>query len=367
MVTGGSNTGSGLIGTKTKAISKGRYEVVFDKTVLLRNYRGIYQLGACTNHKRSTSAYCPARSRVLQLCTFQLKGVAAYISDKTIHPAELRNCHVCRMPKLYYFQAPTFSINPESDVAPKLGTIYPNLDRLTNPLNQFENVHVPQRLRNNSNSDGFDESVGKSFEGSAGLSANALQGLAGTAEVMYAFAHDKKKVYHCEELETDEFEPDDAFVNDSITASQRVQNFLENALPGRKRVYMITGLKVATGFSMSTSRKTNQGPILNIGVDGTAAGIPVEAGPELEFKVGDARIVSHGRTKNKIVFAYRVIKIKRKRDGQARYKHRSGGKYAEEDDSEEEEEPWELEPLEEVDVLKEYPESVPVEVERSNN
>jgi hypothetical protein len=28
------------------------------------------------------------------------------------------------MPKLYYFQAPTFTINPESDTAPRLGT-YP--------------------------------------------------------------------------------------------------------------------------------------------------------------------------------------------------------------------------------------------------
>jgi hypothetical protein len=41
------------------------------------------------------------------------------------------------------------------------------------------------------------------------------------------------------------------------------------------------------------------------------------------------------------VFAYQVIRIKQKGDGEPKYKHKSGGKYAT-DDSDEEGEPWEV-------------------------
>ncbi|CAO2658330.1 Nn.00g060530.m01.CDS01 [Neocucurbitaria sp. VM-36] len=264
------------------------------------------------------------------------------------------------MPKLYYFQAPNFSINVESETAPKLGSIFPNLDRLTNPLNQFEHVHIPTSLTNQSAAEDFKENVDKSFTGAVGLNANLVQGIAGTAEVVYAFARDKSNVYRCETLDTVEFEPNEQFINDSIIASQRVQSFLDNALVGRKKVYMITGLKIATGFSMSTSKAKQHGPTLQLGVDATALGVPAEAGPEVELGVGNFRTVSHGRTANKIVFAYRVIRIKRRRDGQAKYKYKSGGKYTTDEDESDEEEPWELELLDEEDLLKDFPEAVPM-------
>jgi len=268
------------------------------------------------------------------------------------------------MPKLYYFQAPNFDINPESDTAPKLGSIFSTLDRLTGPLNQFDYVSVPTNLMNQSASAGFNETVDESLKGSMGLNANVAQGIAGSADLVYAFARGKKNVYCCELLETVEFEPSKEFISDCILASQRVQNFLENSLVGRKRVYMITGLKIATGFSQSASNETKHNPILKVAVNTTAMGVPVETGPELDLAIANARTVSHGRSTNKIVFAYRVIRIKRKRDGEARYKYKSGGKYSVNDDSSDEEEvPWDVEPLDEEDRLKDFPDSVVVEME----
>ncbi|KAF8867426.1 hypothetical protein BDZ45DRAFT_667371 [Acephala macrosclerotiorum] len=266
------------------------------------------------------------------------------------------------MPKLYYFQAPNFDINPEADTAPKLGSIFSSLDRLTGPLNQFDYVSVPTNLMNQSASADFNETVDKSFKGSTDLNANFAQGIIGSADLVYAFTRDKKNVYHCELLETVEFEPSKEFVSDCILASQRVQNFLENSLVGRKRVYMITGLKIATGFSKSTSKETQHNPKLKIAVNTTTMGVPVEAGPELGLAIANARTVSHGRSTNKIVFAYRVIRIKQKRDGEAKYNYKSGGKYATSDDSDEEEEPWDVEPLDEEDRLKDFPHSVIVEM-----
>ena len=126
---------------------------------------------------------------------------------------------------------------------------------------------------------------------------------------------------------------------------------------------MITGLKIATGFSKSASKETQHNPKLKVAVNATAMGVPVEAGPELDLAIANARTVSHGRSTNKIVFAYQAIRIKQKRDGEAKYKYKSGGKYAANDDSDEEEEPWDIEPLDEEDRLKDFPDSVMVEME----
>ncbi|KAF1941677.1 hypothetical protein EJ02DRAFT_503317 [Clathrospora elynae] len=252
------------------------------------------------------------------------------------------------MPKLYYFQAPTFTINLKSATSPKLGSIFSS---------------IPTDLTNQSASTNFSETRAKGFTESVGLNATVAQGIAGTAEVVYAFSRDKKNAYYCELLETLEFEPTREFVKDSIVASQHVQTTLSNALPGRKRVYMITGPKIATGFSTTTTKETQHGPTLKVGVDATAFGVPAEASPEVELGTTNARTVSEGRSLNKIVFAYRVVRIRVKRDGEAKWKHKDGGKYAADDeDSEEDEEPWELDPLDEKEVEKDFPQSVLVEI-----
>ncbi|PVH69883.1 hypothetical protein DL98DRAFT_154421 [Cadophora sp. DSE1049] len=268
------------------------------------------------------------------------------------------------MVKLYYFQAPSLSINPDSNIAPKLGSIFSTLETLTAPLNQDEYVTVPSNLINQSANADFNEVVKQKLEAKADLNVNVAQGIAGSADLVYAFAWDKKNVYHCEMLETLEFAPNKEFVSECILASQRVQTFLENSLVGRKRVYMITGLKIASGFTKSSTNEMRHNPKLKVAVNGTAMGFPGEAGPELDMTIANSRTVDHGRTVNKIVFAYRVIRVKVKRDGEAKYKYKRGGKYAADEDSDEDEEGrWDLEPLDEEDRLKDFPDSVRMELE----
>lgn len=93
-------------------------------------------------------------------------------------------------------------------------------------------------------------------------------------------------------------------------------------------MYMITGLKIATGFSMSSSRETQHSPSLKVALGFGALGVPAEVGPELGLSVGCARTVEQGRALHKIVFAYRVIRIK----------YGSGGKYAADEDSDDSDE-----------------------------
>lgn len=273
------------------------------------------------------------------------------------------------MGRLYYFQAPNFDINPDSDVAPRLGSIFSSLEMLTAPLNQQELIAVPKHLMNQSVTADFTENETQGFQSHADVNTNPLFmqgiGFGGSTDLIYAFARDKKNEYRCELLETLEFEPNQDFVNESIRASKRVQNFLENSLVGRKRVYMITGLKIASGFSKST-KETQHSAKLRV-----AAKVTTMGGLGLDINTSNAREVCHGRALNRIVFAYRVIRIKVKRDGEARYKYKSGGKYGvddgdgddDDDDDDDGGDSWDLELLEEADRLNDFPDSFEIDVE----
>ncbi|KAI3527047.1 hypothetical protein CSPX01_17288 [Colletotrichum filicis] len=185
------------------------------------------------------------------------------------------------MGRLFYFRAPNFDINADGDIAPRLGSIFSCLDHLISPLNQFDRLPIPESLLNESHNTDFHETDDKSFRAEASLNANAFQAITGSADVVYTFARDKNAVYHCEELQTLEFEPDRDFVAGSIAASLQVQTFLDDCPFGFKKIYMVTGLKIASGFSKSCTKDTEHGPSLKVGVSATAFGMPMEAGPGL--------------------------------------------------------------------------------------
>ncbi len=245
-----------------------------------------------------------------------------------------------------YFRAPRFDISYDSPTAPRLGSIFSSLKRLTAPLNQDELFSVPTNLVNESGTVDFQDTVGKSVKVSGDL--------------IYTFASDSRDIYRCAALETVEFEPDEQFIKDSMAASPRVQDALQDSVSffGGTRVYMITGLKIAAGFARSSTRSAEHGPQLIVAVDGTGFGTPVTGGLEINLAFGASRDVSYGPASSKIVFAYRAIKISPKRDGQVRYKDLSGGQYGLGDDGEDEEPPsWDAEPVGVEAMLEELPDA----------
>ncbi|KAK4220894.1 hypothetical protein QBC38DRAFT_350942, partial [Podospora fimiseda] len=153
----------------------------------------------------------------------------------------------------YYFEAPTFVINPDSPIAPKLGSIFsrPGLDRLTAPLNQDNLLYIPESTINRSGPFPFAETVSKRLAVAFGIHSKVA--LLGETSIIYRFISNRDVTYRAEGLETIEFEPTDEFVRDAVTASQKVQKFLDASLAGRKKVYMVTGLKITTGFSLATA------------------------------------------------------------------------------------------------------------------
>src|SRR5687768_17589178 len=125
------------------------------------------------------------------------------------------------MPKLYYFRAPNFDISPDSPTAPRLGSIFPNLKRLTRPLNLSEYVTIPSNLVNSSVKTGFTDTSSKKIQASGGVFAEVALGV-GSGEIIYGFAQDKKNTYACELLETEEFDPTVEFVQECINSSKNV-------------------------------------------------------------------------------------------------------------------------------------------------
>ncbi|KAG8413398.1 hypothetical protein J3458_012967 [Metarhizium acridum] len=236
----------------------------------------------------------------------------------------------------YYFRAPTFDTDPESTTSGRPASIFTRFGKLTNPLNQHDVVAIPPSSTSASRVPKFQEVVKKGISGSAGISG-ALSHTLVSSKVLYTFAKDKTATYNCAAMETYEFEANEQYVTDSITASLRVQNFIADSFTGSKKVYMITGPKIAEGFSMSTadagSCESSQG--------GFPWSIP-----------------------SKVIFAYRAIEIAPKRDGKLGYKDIRGGQYSYgEEEGEEEEEGWDIEPVKEKQMLEMYPGALPVLVD----
>lgn len=269
------------------------------------------------------------------------------------------------MPPKFYHRAPNFDIDPDSPIAPKLGSIFPNLKKLTSPLNQHDIIPISADLINApSGAEGFQDTVRANITANIGVNAELAQGLPLSGNLIFSSSKDKKYVYKCANLKTTEFDPIDEYVLQCIHASQRVQDYIQNCFVGRKKIYMITGLKIATNFSMTMTENTEQGPILNVTADGTGYGVPVSGGPQMDLTVGTSRDLTSG-TSAQIVFAYRAIKIQPGYDGTVGYKDIKGGLYSVDDD-EDEDEGWTIDALDADDLGEEHSDTIKVELVQEN-
>jgi hypothetical protein len=113
-------------------------------------------------------------------------------------------------------------------------------------------------------------------------------------------------------LETKYFLPDE-YLKKALE-DPFVQGYLE-VNSGRKPVYMITGIKIARGASVSTEKKKDIGVDGKLGVDLTAlAATPVSFGPEGKLERNDRRKIEYSKSTD-YIFAYRLTRLKLKKGG----------------------------------------------------
>lgn len=110
------------------------------------------------------------------------------------------------------------------------------------------------------------------------------------------------------ESETEEwFAPSLQFVQQSIK-QPAVQMYL-NGTPGRTPLYIVTGLRVATGISAGTSMNKDKAISGQISVDASGAGVPISIGPVAQHSRGNGEQVQW-KCDGPLVFAYQLARIK---------------------------------------------------------
>ncbi|KAI1052735.1 hypothetical protein LB507_009829 [Fusarium sp. FIESC RH6] len=113
-------------------------------------------------------------------------------------------------------------------------------------------------------------------------------------------------------LETKYFLPDDDYFaqvieDPGVQAYFQVHNW-------RKPVYVITGIKITRGASVSTESSKRRSGQAELKVDATSVGADVQAGPEASWESDKKRGVSYGGSTD-YVFAYQLMRIKPKQKG----------------------------------------------------
>ena len=208
------------------------------------------------------------------------------------------------MPKFEYIQAPNFQIEPDTLA---LGSIFSVLDKPTGLLNKYDIVYIPTDSIQRTTIRNFSEQVTRSINADGGLNANIAQGIGGSADVIFTRSKSKKESYICSQLDTESFEPDETYVSQSLTALD-VQEHLDACYPWDKKVFMVTGLKVAKDLQVCHSTSDERGGTLQVGVDATPVAIPAGIGGGGSITPASSRSMAY-EVPSLVVFALRILRI----------------------------------------------------------
>lgn len=146
--------------------------------------------------------------------------------------------------------------------------------------------------------------------GSIGLWAKCLQFIGG--QLSFSQLKSSMEDHKFTNLETKYFLPDDDYLAQALEDAG-VQAYLQ-VHNWRKPVYLITGIKIARGASVSTESSTERSAQAEVKVDATSVGVPVEAGPEASWESKKKRGISYGGSTD-YIFAYQLTRMKPKKGG----------------------------------------------------
>lgn len=208
----------------------------------------------------------------------------------------------------------SYRLVPNADVLPPphgsiaLGSLLANPKNPERSLNKNNRVPIPPSSEPFPYKDNYKLTRGQCRQGQGGLWASFLQMIVGFGgDVQVKGDKDTTEIITCKRLETQAFQPDDAYIYQSLQDSN-VQDYLEAGW-FKKPVYMITGLKIARGVTAETSQGAEYGIEGKLGVDGTSAGVPVGAGPNGKW-VSKTRETITFTGSSDFVWTYRLIMIR---------------------------------------------------------
>lgn len=122
---------------------------------------------------------------------------------------------------------------------------------------------------------------------------------------------DSDDTFRFEKMHTEEFFPDEEYVNSMLQRSPVATRMLEKQ---HKHLFVIVGVKTVSGAAVKRAHSHNIGGSLDISIDAALAGSPVPAsvGPSAVSSSGSNESVSFEGSDD-FVFAFRVQKLRTKR------------------------------------------------------
>jgi hypothetical protein len=153
-----------------------------------------------------------------------------------------------------------------------------------------------------------------------GVFTSFLQSLGIGGDVDITTDSSRAEVYDVEQMVTLEFTPSKAYLEQAIQDSG-----VQIALARKKKVYMITGLKLAYGATKALQRMNKRGIHAQIGIDTSVLGAPVTVGPKGHVTSAITETLSSGRSD--FVFGFRVRLLANEKGQVATKKHDRGAKY----------------------------------------
>lgn len=153
----------------------------------------------------------------------------------------------------------------------------------------------------------FSTTLDKSKSNKFGLWAQFLQIFGLGAEASVSFDKGSIDTYAFQHMQTSWFLPSRAFVGGCVK-NTNVVDFLEQT-NFRKPLYIITGLKMVEGASVTTVNNKGRGVYAKLGFDGTPAAVPVTVGPEVERNIEESETASFKRS-SPVIFAFQLTAVR---------------------------------------------------------
>jgi hypothetical protein len=200
-----------------------------------------------------------------------------------------------------YFLAPRFDWGADGPV--RLGNIVANPSTPHEPKNielfPLPTIHESEYLN-------WKDEKTRRLNGTMGIWAQFLQFLGLGGEVSIDFGESKKDVHQFDKLVTRYIIPEDAYIEERMQ-DQKVHDFLEEH-KFKKRVYLITGIKIACKPVASTVVTKEFGTHGKLGADFTSLGAAVSVGPKVDTSSGKTSSTSF-QGGSDFVFAYQLREI----------------------------------------------------------
>ncbi|KAL6720846.1 hypothetical protein ACLMJK_002771 [Lecanora helva] len=201
-----------------------------------------------------------------------------------------------------YFLAPTRDCPPSGPIA--LGNIIASPSTPEEALNSSPIEPLPP-IHESYKGD-WRADLSRYKRGKIGIWTKFLQVLGVGVDVSVNFITGDLDIYQFNRIDTKFFVPSREYVEQSVSTPE-VQDFVAKS-KFRANIYMITGIKIARGASIASSKLRDRGINLQFGIDGTSAGIPFAAGPDIELGTGRGQDISFN-TSSDFVFAFRLREI----------------------------------------------------------